>query len=220
MTRRKLHLIFLVVVAMVAGYLFTSIVYVKQNKLSAQNVAAPIFSGSGAPTGSCLPAGTYYDTASGLIWTCNAGNVWQLPTKIMLTSAYTNASSSMTNVTGLSFPVGANQNYGLICAIVYQVSSLSTIPQIRFTGPASPTAVTYTSLWQISSAAAPVYAGAVATAFSTTEGASPTATGTNFSLLLNLGLVNGANAGTVQLQAAAQVTGTITIQPSSWCAVQ
>jgi hypothetical protein len=187
--------------------------------LRAQNVAAPIFSGSGAPTGACTPAGTYYDTQSGLIWTCNAANTWQLPTKIVLTSSYSVSSNVMTNIPGLLFPVGANQNYGLICSLFYNVSSTSTIPQIRFTGPASPTAVNYTSLWQVAPTSSPDFSGTPATAFSTTQGSSPTVT-TNLNLLLHLGLLNGSTAGTVQLQGAASVTGTFTVLPGSWCAIQ
>lgn len=186
----------------------------------AQNVAAPIFSGAGAPTGACLPAATYYDTNSGLIWTC-VGTAWQLPAKTMLLSTYTVSNSTMTNMTGLSFPVGANQNYGVICSLIYQVSSTSSVPQIQFTGPASPTNVFYSALWQLSiGGTAPAYTGAVSSAFNTIDGEAPTVAATNMQLLLHFSLRNGVNAGTVQLQGAVQVTGTFTVQPGSWCAVQ
>jgi hypothetical protein len=40
---------------------------------------------------------------------------------------------------------------------------------------------------------------------------------TNFPDVITIGVVNGANAGTVQLQAAANGSGTLTIQPGSHC---
>jgi len=185
----------------------------------AQSPVGYMTAGNGAPSGSCVSGLAYTDTASGLLWSC-AGGVWKLPTKQTLTSTYTVSSSTLTNMTGLSVPVAANTNYGIICFLTYQVSSTSTVPQINFTGPASPTSVLYSSVWQVSASAAPVFAGAVATAFSTTQGASPTAATTNFALLIHLGLLNGSTAGTVQLQGAASVSGSFTVQAGSWCAVQ
>lgn len=188
--------------------------------LVAQNVAAPIFSGAGAPVGSCLPAGTYYDTVTGLIWTCNNSSVWALPTKLTLLTTYTNATTTPTDVPGLTLPVAANRNYALLCYLVYQVSSTSTVPQIRFTGPVSPTSVLYSSAWQLGATTAATYASAAATAFSTGQKAAPTLAATNMVILIHAGLLNGVNAGVVQLQAAALITGTFTLQAGSWCAVQ
>jgi hypothetical protein len=46
------------------------------------------------------------------------------------------------------------------------------------------------------------------------------ATGTNYVANISLGIINGANAGTVTLQAAANGAGTLTIQPGSFCVMQ
>jgi hypothetical protein len=130
-----------------------------------------------------------------------------------LTSTYTNATTSFTNVTGLSFAVEANTNYTMECNLDYQTSASTADIKIQFTGPASPTAVTYD---MVSEVTASTLSASVATAFSTslTEAGTPTIT-TNFPLKLSLTLINGANAGTVQLQAAATGTGTISIIPGS-----
>src|SRR5580692_1657745 len=202
-----------------------ALLFALQTSALAQNVAYPGVTGAGSPVGviTCAAASNsgqiYTDNPTGLVWTCVPPN-WQLPAKLMLTSAYTVSSNVFTNMTGLSIPVAANTNYALICNLVYQVSSTSTIPQIRFTGPASVTAVSYSSLWQQTASAAPVFTIGPAAAFSTTQGAAPTAATTNFTLLLHLGLINGANVGTIQLQGAASVSGSFTVQPTSWCAVQ
>jgi hypothetical protein len=45
-------------------------------------------------------------------------------------------------------------------------------------------------------------------------------TATNFVADVTLGLVNGTNAGTITLQAAANGAGTLTIQPGSYCQLQ
>ena len=124
-------------------------------------------------------------------------------------------------LTGNGSPVGIGDVADhAVVGVLIRCPALRRSLRFRFTGPAAPTAIYYSSLWQVSGSAAPLYSGAVATAFSTTQGASPTAAATNFQLILHIGLLNGANAGTIQLQMAASVSGTFTIQPGSWCTVQ
>lgn len=185
----------------------------------AQTPGSIVTNGAGAPTLAVADGSTYTDTVTGLIWT-RTGGVWKLPTKQTLTSTYTVSSSTFTNIPGLSLPVAANTNYAYLCYLVFQVSSTSTIPQIKFTGPASPTSVFYSSLWQVAASSSPNFSGQAASAFGTAQGASPTAATTNLAILVHLGLLNGANAGTIQLQGASPVTGTFTVQAASWCAVQ
>jgi hypothetical protein len=62
----------------------------------------------------------------------------------------------------------------------------------------------------------------VATAFSTAITALGTlgAATTNFEADVTMGLINGSNAGTVTVQAAANGSGTLTIQPGSGCQIQ
>lgn len=131
-----------------------------------------------------------------------------------LTSNYTNATTGMTSVTGISFAVAANTNYQIIYEGAYQTSATTANLSLQWTGPASPTAVTYTL--EVAETATTLGAETVATAFSTALSATGTpTTATNLKVRSVLTLINGANAGTVQLQAAATGVGTITIIPSA-----
>ena len=145
-------------------------------------------------------------------------------TAITSGSAYTNATTGFTSVVGssgqtLSFSVEASTNYVMNCQILWSASAATAGPKFQFTGPASPTAVQYSVTTGVT---ATTTGDAGATAFSTSLNASG-ATVTASTLIpseLSLGLVNGTTAGTVTLQAAAQGTGTLTIEPGSYCTLQ
>ncbi len=183
--------------------------------------------GSGNPTGSCTTGQTYTDTAAGNNWTCLA-SVWVGPhgasVAAYLTSLYTNATTTFSSVTGLSFAVAASTNYKVTCDLDYQVSATTLDVKIQWTGPASPTflvydldtAVTGSTLSASVNPATATTTGAFSTALS--EAGTPTAT-TNFPLRTTMTLINGANAGTIQLQAAATASGTVSILPGS-CSIQ
>lgn len=143
----------------------------------------------------------------------------QFPGTVVLTgSAYTNATTTLSNVTGLSFPVAAGTNYTAECYLTWQGSAGTTGPKWTFTGPATPTAV---NIGATSAVTATTLTQGVSTAFGTSvNNAGTITTATNFTDRVTLGLVNGANAGTVQLQAAANGAGTLTVQPGSYCKVQ
>jgi hypothetical protein len=136
----------------------------------------------------------------------------------ILTSSYSNATTNFTNVAGgntLQFSVAANTNYAISCELVWQGSASTAGPKFQFTGPASPTAVAASA--QIATTITTVRLPSV-TAFSSSMAQSGTITATtNFPAHVRIGVVNGANAGTVTLQAAANGTGTLTIQPGSSC---
>lgn len=159
---------------------------------------------------SCLAAqvynattGRYHNSASGVAQ------------KTILGSNYTNASTTFSNV-GLSLSVSANTSYTLNCQLVYSGSATTAGPKFQFTGPASPTTVLVGVSGGTGAAA---FADGAATAFSTAVTSLGTlgAASTNFVGAVTLSLVNGANAGTVQLQAAANSTGTLTILAGSTC---
>ena len=127
--------------------------------------------------------------------------------------------TSVTNLTGLSFSVEANTKYVMNCTLYYQVSATTANLSIAITGPASPTFVTY-SLFDTDTATGVAESG-VATSFATTLSGSGTSTATtNFPATVTMGLSNGVNAGTVQVQAGAVGTGNSTIQTGSWCQLQ
>jgi hypothetical protein len=208
--------------------LFFAASLLELRSLHAQNSQTYNTNGVGPPTQALNPCdnlGTengsvYADTSSGIIWNCNYAWIPVAAPKVYVTSGFSTSSFSMAPVPSLGIPVAANTNYGIECYISYQVASTSTVPQINFTGPASPTAVTYHSDWQTvaNSTTVPPYETSTAAAFGTSQGASNITGTTNLAIHLHLGLINGPNAGTVQLNAAAPVGGPFTINPTSWCA--
>lgn len=138
-------------------------------------------------------------------------------------SDYTNATTTFSNVTGLSFALEASTNYSGECYLVYSASAVTAGPKVQFTGPASPTAVLYSSQIQLTnSVTAPTYAdSAAASAFSTSQTASTAVTATTLlAVRINFSILNGTNAGTLQLQAASQGTGTLTLKQGSYCQMQ
>ena len=182
--------------------------------------------------GSCL-AGTYpanpmIDYVDSYVFQCVSGQ-WALqsitgqqhyPNNLFITTAYTNATTTFSNVPGISFPAAANHSYTLSCQLVFQGSAATAGPKFQVTGPSSPTSV---SLAVDGGTAAAAYADAAATAFAspvTALGSGTLAIATNLVAHVNLGVINGANAGTVTLQAAANGVGTLTIQPGSFCIQQ
>jgi len=142
--------------------------------------------------------------------------------KIYLTGNYTNATTSLTNVSSgntLAFAVGANKDYALTCELFYQAASTGGL-QIGFTGPASPTAINY-SVMMATNVTASNYGST--TAFGNKIPATGVAVGaatTNFPAHIALMLRNGANAGTVTLQAASVASATLTINNTSFCTIQ
>jgi hypothetical protein len=133
-------------------------------------------------------------------------------------SAYTNATTTFSTVTGLTFPVEASTNYTGKCYILWQGSAGTTGPKFQFTGPASPTAVAASAT---SNVTATTYSTASATTFSSSmANAGTITTATNFMAEINFSVINGVNAGTLALQAAANGTGTLTIQLGSYCVMQ
>ncbi|MGH9970178.1 MAG: hypothetical protein ACREBG_20615, partial [Pyrinomonadaceae bacterium] len=136
----------------------------------------------------------------------------------MVTSTYTNATTTASNVTGLSFAVLANRNYTMACHLYYQGSVGTAGLDITITGPAAPTSVFYS---YDEDATSTTFADSVANAFSTKlVGAAAVTATTNLHATVTMGLRNGANAGTVQVQGSATGAGTVTVQAGSFCTLQ
>ena len=135
--------------------------------------------------------------------------------RVSVSRVYTNATTTPSNITGLSFRAVANTTYGMTCQIYYQGSVSTAGLDITITGPASPTSVFYSYDEHPTRSSVTT---SVANAFATKllGNAAVTAT-TSLHAIVTLGLVNGANAGTVQVQGSATGTGTVTVQPGSFC---
>lgn len=141
----------------------------------------------------------------------------------MVTSQYTNATTSYTNVTGLSFPIDASSNYAVSCKLVYQSSATTAGMILTSTGPASPTAVSASLLQTLTNGTSPTFdsTSTHGTTFAIALGdGTIVSTATDMRAILDVGIVNGSTAGTWQLQAKANGTGTVTIQIGSYCVLQ
>lgn len=149
----------------------------------------------------------------------NNGGEQHMPQIYMLTAQYTNSTTGFTTVgtPNIAFPVNANQKYTAECHLYYQAAATGGL-NIQFTGPAAPTNVVYGLNDPIS---ATTFGGdSVATAFSTSLGSAVTTAATNFDAQVSFSLINGANAGTVTLQAKSSAAVQLQIQAGSFCQVQ
>jgi hypothetical protein len=141
----------------------------------------------------------------------------------VLTSDYTNATAGATNVTGLSFPIVASKNYAISCKLIYQGSASTTTMTLNSTGPASPTKVTAQTVMDTTSgSSAAFFSGATdgtTFAFALGPPSAIVTTATDLFATLDVGIINGVNAGTWQLTAT-DGTGTLTIRAGSFCTIQ
>jgi len=146
----------------------------------------------------------------------NANN--GIPVKTVLQSVYTNATTTFSDVTGLSLSVSANTSYVGQCYVLFNGSAATAGPKFQWTGPMSAIGLA-TSMY--SDVLLTTSLSSHATGFSAPLANSGViAFGNNEMALIFVGLSNGVNAGTMQLQAAANGLGTLTIQPGSYCVFQ
>lgn len=128
-------------------------------------------------------------------------------------SAYTNATTTASNITGLAVPVGASTQYGIECNLFYQGSVNTAGLDVTVTGPAAPSFVITEYEEFFGTSANNSRANAFASKM-----AGATTTDTNFNLAkVVIGLSNGSNAGTVQIQGSATGVGTVTVYQNSYC---
>jgi hypothetical protein len=159
-----------------------------------------------------LADNTYYENV-------NNGTAQHWPQTAFSTGSYTNATTTFSSITGLAFSVAASTNYHMHCNLIWSTGTATGGPKYQITGPATPTAVV---IQMESAVTAATSASAAVAAFSTTlnpVGAVVTTSTDEFSTL-DMDLVNGSTAGTVQVQAAAQGAGTLTIINGSGCQIQ
>lgn len=191
--------------------------------------AAPPNCTPGTAGGSCIAEGTAptagasYDTLYGnsadhmIHQNLNNGGDIPVPNRVMNTSTYTNATTTASNITGLNFAVAASSSYTMRCDLYYQGSASTAGLDITITGPASPTSVFYS---YDEDATATSLQDSVASSFGTKLTGNTTVTSTtNFHATVTMGLRNGSNAGTVQVQGSATGAGTVTVQPGSFCLI-
>lgn len=127
---------------------------------------------------------------------------------------WTSTSTTFSDVTGLSWAIGANENWTADVSI-YGIGFSGSGIKLRVTGPAFPASVLITMLGNTSSATA--FGNEFQNAFS----AAPTiawvnGVGVNGVIRMRIVVINGTNAGTVQLQGNNSAgNGTVTIKANS-----
>jgi len=147
------------------------------------------------------------------------GGDQHLPIAQAVTTTYTNATTTFSTVGPWTWTVAASRTYTFQCTVYFQGSATTAGPKFQATGPASPGAFAlgvegYTNTTAL--------ANAVVTSLSSANTALGTlgATATNLVAHVSGALINGSNAGTFVIQAAANGTGTLTIQDGSFCVLQ
>lgn len=177
--------------------------------------SGPAFCVSGTTVNVCLGDGT----TGGALQV--AGTPVVVGSTVTLTSAYTNATTTPSNLTdgthNMAFSVAASTNYYVECNLIYQSSNTTAGLELVVTGPTSPSAVALNYFnWTTPTA----NHDDAQVAFGGTLGTAGTFTATtNFSGRLFVNLANGVNSGTVQVQGRAAGIGTVTVQPGSSCTI-
>ena len=137
-----------------------------------------------------------------------------------LSSNYTNATTTPSNITGLGWSVAANTDYYFKCWLPMINSSASSALRLNLNGPATPTLVNFVARTHTTSAT--TWIELMGTAFSaaaqtTSVTASVITTAMQYTIE---GVVsNGANAGTVQLMGTGSGAFTSTIYKGAFCEV-
>ena len=140
------------------------------------------------------------------------------PLSVFVTTNYTNATETASNITGLSFYAQPYHNYHVKCEITWQSSATADAPSYTFTGPANDTAFV-SGLW--SPVTSSTFTTASGAAYSTALSNAGTVTASTYwTDQLSFDLLNGATPGTLQVKAAGVASGTITIYAGSSCLVQ
>jgi hypothetical protein len=177
------------------------------------------FGETAAPSGAAGKSVVWADSTDHFLkYNPNNAGEQHLAQAVEITASYTNATTTFSTVTGMSWSIAAGKNYSVDCTFVGQGSATTAGPKFQLTGPASPTLV---KLMVDGGTNATAYANAVATGFSSANTALGTlgAGTTDFIWHVNADVVNGATAGTLALQAAANGAGTLTISGGT-CQIQ
>lgn len=132
------------------------------------------------------------------------------------TADTSNSSTTAVNVTGMSFPVLANKDYGIRITIHQTSGATACAVVINFTGPASPTKFVWSLSWRDYVAAGDVrYVDDYISGFGTKSGNDHFG-GADIAHVSAI-LQNGANSGTVQMQVSTEAAGTsVTVYAGSW----
>jgi hypothetical protein len=134
---------------------------------------------------------------------------------MVVTADVTNGTIVPANVTGLSFAVEANKIYGFRFLLKGNTTATTCALWLRFTGPASPTSFYAHVLMKIVGTDYAIVNEL--TAFEVNTDYASFGTTVEKGIRIEGFLVNGANAGTVQMRFRCEVAGqTVTVRAGSW----
>lgn len=136
---------------------------------------------------------------------------------VQVSSVTTAATTSLVNITGLSWSLAANTPFSFLCGIIMSNATTTAGPRVSLTGPASPThfSVSTSFLNTVTTLATAntitAYGGLTATCTTSCDNVSKRV------MTINGAGLNGSNAGTIQLQVQSSATGTVTVHEGSYC---
>lgn len=116
------------------------------------------------------------------------------------------ATGSMQNATGLSFAIAAGEVWAFEAVVFVAGGSSGTTFAVQVTGPASPTLVELAAFSGTASSGATAFSSSMGTTFATSTTSATRISGT---------IVNGANAGTIQIQFSSGASSEPTVKAGS-----
>jgi hypothetical protein len=145
----------------------------------------------------------------------------QAQQKTMLTSPYTNSTTSATTI--MSFSVDASTSYVMTCHGLWKSASGGYFG-FGMTGPSTPTLVTYSFVkTNTLSSAAPTRLEYDGTGSSYPTGIGETAVSTaatDMAFDIVIGFTNGSTGGTLAITGLTVSSDTLTVESGSWCQMQ
>lgn len=137
----------------------------------------------------------------------------------VVTTNVTNSTTTPADITGLSWSLAANTEYGFACTITH-LGTATSGPRFNLNGPASPTTV---AIRYQRATSATADTTSTLTAFSASAQTAAITSSGNTTVLVskfNGVIINGANAGTAQFMLTSSTAGqTVTVYRGSFCDV-
>ena len=143
----------------------------------------------------------------------------QVPITGLLSTTYTNATTSFTAVPlSSAFNAAASASYTLTCQITWQASAGTAGPQFEVVVPTGSTVSLNMS--SAVTATTGTWKSKIGTGAQSVANTGSVTTSTDFPAIVTVGVTTSTTPGTVVLEAAANGTGTLTIETNSFCVYQ
>jgi len=150
----------------------------------------------------------YDDARDQMCWVDETGAVWYFGEQRKVLAADLSALTSTTpaDVTGLAFAILANTKYAFEFKLIFASAATTTGIKVGFTGPASPTRFAATAIVpRAADGSSALWAGTFKTIADVVTSDAVEEAAVDYECVIRGTIVNGANAGNLQLQAATEV---------------